>query len=113
MPPVAESGYPGFEAATWVGMLAPAGTPEAIVRRPHRETEGIVAQSDMRTRLVDMGFIVVAGTSAAFGAQIRDEITKKGKLVLASGAKPNQEPATKPWCGVGRVGVLRSAYIEG
>jgi tripartite-type tricarboxylate transporter receptor subunit TctC len=89
LPTIAESGYAGFEATAWVGMLAPAGTPDAIVRRLHRETERIVAQPDMRTKLVDMGFIIVASTPEAFGTQIRNEIPKKGKLVLASGAKPN------------------------
>jgi tripartite-type tricarboxylate transporter receptor subunit TctC len=89
LPTVAESGFPGFEATAWVGMLAPAGTPEPIVRRLHHETERAVAQSDIRDKVVDMGFIIVASSPAAFGAQIKAEIPKKGKLVLDSGAKPN------------------------
>ena len=86
---MAESGFPGFEATAWFGMLAPVGTPEPIVRRLHQETERVVAQSDIRDKMVDMGFIIVASSPAAFGAQIKGEIPRTGKLVLDSGAKPN------------------------
>lgn len=89
LPTVAESGFPGFEATAWAGMLAPAGTPAAIIQRLQQNTERVVTQTDLRGKLTDMGFIVVASTPASFGAQIKDEIVKKGKLVLASGAKPN------------------------
>jgi tripartite-type tricarboxylate transporter receptor subunit TctC len=89
LPTVAESGFPGFEATTWAGMLAPAGTPAAVVQRLHQHTERVVTQVDMRGKLTDMGFIVVANSPEVFGAQIKEEIVKKGKLVLASGAKPN------------------------
>jgi tripartite-type tricarboxylate transporter receptor subunit TctC len=89
LPTVAELGYPGFEATAWAGMLVPAGTPESIVRRLHQEVERAVAPADMRKRLGDMGFVVIASNPATFGAQIKDEISRKGKIVRASGAKAN------------------------
>src|SRR4029077_7409513 len=51
VPTVAELGYPGFEAALWLGILAPAGTPPAIVERLNRELVAIVATPDFRTAM--------------------------------------------------------------
>jgi tripartite-type tricarboxylate transporter receptor subunit TctC len=84
---IAESGFPGFEATSWVGMLAPIGTPAPIVRRLHEELVRVIAQPDVRNKLVELGFIVVANKPEAFDARIRAEIPRKGKLVQVSGAK--------------------------
>jgi len=89
LPTMAESGFPGFEATAWFGMLAPAGTPEAIVGKLHQETVRALALPDVRAKLTDLGLIIVGNTPAEFGAQIRAEIPKKGKIVRDSGAKPN------------------------
>ena len=88
LPTMAESGFPGFEATAWVGMLAPVGTPESIVRRLHQETARAVARPDLRDKMIELGFIIMTGTPEEFSAQIKAEIPKKGKLVRASRAKP-------------------------
>ena len=52
---MAESGYPGFEAVPWFGLMAPAGTPQAIIDRLHSETVKALAFPDVRKRLVESG----------------------------------------------------------
>jgi tripartite-type tricarboxylate transporter receptor subunit TctC len=88
MPTIAESGFPGFEATAWAGMLAPTGTPDAIVRRLHQETLAAMQAPDVRNRLVELGFTIVGSSGEDFAAQIKAEIERKGKLVRASGAAP-------------------------
>lgn len=88
LPTIAESGFPKFEAIAWYGVLAPAGTPPAIVTRLHDEIIRALKMPDVRERLEYVGFEIVGGTPAAFGAYIKAEITKWAPVVKASGAKP-------------------------
>ena len=87
LPTIAESGVPGYEAATWYGLLAPAGTPKAIVGRLHAEIVKILA-TDTRQLLMAQGFEPVGNTPAEFAAYIRSEITKWGKVIRDAGIKP-------------------------
>lgn len=87
IPAMSELGYPGFEAVAWFGLLAPARTPDPIVRKLHRETVKTITQPEVRGRLIDSGMEVVGSTPEEFAAQIRAEIPKKGQIVRASGAK--------------------------
>jgi tripartite-type tricarboxylate transporter receptor subunit TctC len=87
VPTVAESGYPGFEAVAWFGLLAPAGTPEAITQKIYQDILKVLAAPDVRTRLNDAGLAPIGNSPAEFTAQIKDEIVKKGQLVKASGAR--------------------------
>ena len=87
LPTIAESGVPGYEAATWYGLLAPAGTPKAIVGRLHAEIVKILA-TDTRQQLVAQGFEPVGNTPAEFAAYIKSEITKWGKVIRDAGIKP-------------------------
>ena len=89
VPTVAESGYPGFEAVAWFGLLAPAGTPNGVVQKLYQDILKALAVPDVRTRLTDLGLVVVARTPQEFAAQIKDEIVKKGQLIKDSGAKPD------------------------
>jgi tripartite-type tricarboxylate transporter receptor subunit TctC len=89
VPTVAESGYPGFEAVAWFGLLAPANTPNAIVQKLYQDILKALAVPDVRTRLTDTGLDVVARPPHEFAAQIKDEIVKKGQLIRDSGAKPD------------------------
>jgi tripartite-type tricarboxylate transporter receptor subunit TctC len=89
LPTVAESGYPGFQATTWVGLLAPAGTPEPIIRKLHQETKRVLNQPDMRTRLTDLGLVIVGNTPDEFTAQIAADIPRKIRILRDSGMKPN------------------------
>ncbi len=87
LPTVAESGFPGFEAATWIGVLAPAGTPPPIVTRLNREIVTILQQPDLEERLSAQGAEPVTNTPAQFAAYIRSEIRKWSQVVTDSGAR--------------------------
>ena len=86
-PTIAESGVTGYEAATWYGLLAPAQTPRAIVERLHREVVKILGVAEMRDRLVAQGFEPVGGTPEQFGAYIKTEIAKWGKVIREAGIR--------------------------
>jgi len=88
LPTIAESGFPRFAATAWYGVLAPAGTPPAIITRLHDEIIRALKLPDVRERLEYVGFEIVGGTPAAFSAYIKAEITKWAPVVKASGAKP-------------------------
>jgi tripartite-type tricarboxylate transporter receptor subunit TctC len=87
LPTVAESGVPGFDAAAWIGMLAPAGTPREIIARINAELNKGLAGAEMRDRLINMGSDPVGGSAEEFGAFIKSELTKWAKVVKDSGAK--------------------------
>lgn len=87
VPTIAESGFPGFEATAWYGVLAPAGTPRAIVGRLHDEIVRALKLPDVKERLESVGFELVGGTPEAFGTYIKAEIGKWAKVVRASGIK--------------------------
>jgi tripartite-type tricarboxylate transporter receptor subunit TctC len=76
LPTVAESGLPGFEAGVWYGIVAPAGTPPAIIGRLHQELARIVRLPDVRERLNVEGVEPVGNTPAEFGAYLKSEIAK-------------------------------------
>ena len=87
VPTLSESGLPGFEATSWFALLAPAGTPQPIIRKIHGETVKALAQPDVRTRLTDMGMDVVGSTPEQLTAIMRAELPKWAKVVKESGAK--------------------------
>ncbi|MEK6593803.1 MAG: tripartite tricarboxylate transporter substrate binding protein [Pseudomonadota bacterium] len=80
LPTIAESGIPGYEAATWYGLLAPAGTPKAIVGSLHGQVVTILA-SDTRRQLLAQGFEPVGSSPSEFAAYIKAEIVKWGKVI--------------------------------
>jgi tripartite-type tricarboxylate transporter receptor subunit TctC len=84
LPTIAESGVPGYEAATWYGLLAPARTPRPVIDRLHGETVKILA-GPTRQRLEAQGFEPDGGTPAAFAAYIKSEITKWAKVIKEAG----------------------------
>jgi tripartite-type tricarboxylate transporter receptor subunit TctC len=87
--PIAET-VPGFEAATWVGLLAPAGTPREIVERMQREIEKVVHQAEVRERLSLSGAEPVASTPEQFGAYMVSEIRKWDRVVKQARIPPVQ-----------------------
>lgn len=87
VPTIAEAGYPGFEASAWYGVLAPAGTPKAIVSRLNAEILRVLKIPEVKERLENVGFELVGGTPDAFATYIRSEIEKWARVVKASGIK--------------------------
>src|SRR5689334_1945937 len=75
-PTIAESGYPGFEALAWNGVLVPAGTPKAIVTRLNTEINAILKDPDVVQKLHALGFDLIGGTPEDFGALIKGESDK-------------------------------------
>jgi tripartite-type tricarboxylate transporter receptor subunit TctC len=86
VPTMAET-LPGFEMLSWFGLLAPAGTPPAIVSRMNAETAKVLANSEVRSLLASQGFEVMSGTPEQFGDYIKTEIAKITKLAKATGIK--------------------------
>lgn len=87
VPVASQSGLPGFEVDFWIGMLAPAGTPRAIVSRLNAEVNGILRQDDVKERLVALGTDPVGGSPDEFAAVIKTDIAKWAKAIKASGAR--------------------------
>ncbi len=84
-PTLAESGFPGFEAATWIGAAAPAGLARPIVNRLNSEIVDIMRTPDMRERLVSQGAEPQTTTPEQFATYIKSEITKWAKIVRDTG----------------------------
>jgi len=89
VPTIAEAGVPGFEATVWVGMLAPAGTPKEIVAKLNGEIGKLVRTDEMRKLLVPTGMEPDPDTPAQFGAYLKADYDKWGKVVRESGATVN------------------------
>ncbi len=87
VPTFAESGFPGFEDDTWIGMLFPVGTPPAIVQKLNESVNLALKQPDFRERLDAIAFEPVGGTPQQFADYIRVEIAKWGKVVRAGNIK--------------------------
>ena len=87
LPTVDELGLRGFEATTWHGLVAPAGTPKEAIDTLHRATVKALADADTRRALGDLGVEIVGSTPAEFSAYIKSEIPKWTAVVKASGAK--------------------------
>ena len=80
-PTIAESGFPGFEASVWYGLVAPAGTPPAAIARLHQEVQRALAAPDVRERLASAGGDVAPGSSAMFAELVRREQQRYEKLI--------------------------------
>lgn len=87
LPTIAESGVPGFSAVGWTGLLAPAGTPQPIVRKLNAEVVRVLPLPDVKEKLAGDGSEFGRNTPEEFSAFIKQEIAKWAKVVKASGAK--------------------------
>jgi tripartite-type tricarboxylate transporter receptor subunit TctC len=87
VPTIAEAGVPGQEADTLTGFVMPARTPPAIVEKLHAEMVKIGAMPEIRERLEKIGFNPVLNTPAEFGARIKTEMERWGKVVKAANLK--------------------------
>lgn len=86
LPTIAESGFPGYEAATWYGVLAPAGTPVPIVRKLNADVIGALNRPELKQRMAGQGADPAPSTPEQFAAYIKTEVTKWAKVVKESGA---------------------------
>jgi tripartite-type tricarboxylate transporter receptor subunit TctC len=87
VPTIAEAGLPGFEASSWFGVLAPAGTPPAIVAKLNAEVAGWLASPEAKDKLLAQGAIAAGGSPEDFARHIDAETAKWAKVVKASGAR--------------------------
>ena len=87
VPTLDESGLPGFEAIAWYGLLAPAGTPQYIVNKAHREVARVVALPEFRETLIAQGSDPVGSTPEELAQRIRDELVLWGNLVKQANLK--------------------------
>ena len=90
MPDVAtfiENGVTDFEASSWVGLLAPAKTPRAIIARLNTELTAVLNDPEVKERLNGMGITAAPGTAESFGAELSRDLAKYGPVVKAAGIK--------------------------
>ncbi len=87
LPTIAEAGVRGYEATSWNGMLAPAGTSAEIVKRLNGEFNRIIATPDVKKRMLDNGYEPVGGAPEKLGELIRAEIAKWAPVVKAAGVQ--------------------------
>ncbi len=87
VPTIAESGFKGFEATTWFGFAAPAGTPEPIVKQLNAEINKVLKAPDVRAKLMSEGGDVLGGTPEQFASLLRTDLVRWGRIVRESGAK--------------------------
>jgi len=88
-PTIAESGYPGFEASVWHAVIAPRGTPAAVVDRLNAEIRKALAAPDVKERLAALGAEVSPGTPAQLGAMVRSEHERYGKIIREAKIRAN------------------------
>ena len=89
VPTVAESGYPGFEAASWYGIVAPAGTPEDVVARLNAAINKALASPEVAQQLAAEGALPMQNTPKAFAELIAAEIPRWKEVVRAGNVKPD------------------------
>jgi tripartite-type tricarboxylate transporter receptor subunit TctC len=89
VPTIAESGFPGFEASVWYGLVAPAATPKAIVAKLHDEVQKALQTREVRERMTAVGGEVIPGSAEMFGALIHSERQRYEKLVREANIKPD------------------------
>ena len=87
VPTIAEAGVPGYEASNWWGVLAPAGTPPAVVKRLNTEISEIMRSPDMQKRFESQGAETATMTPAELGKYIKTETAKWSKVVKQAGIK--------------------------
>jgi len=87
LPTIGES-LKGFEADSWFGLMAPAGTPRDVVVKLNAEVQKVLTSADIKEKLLAQGGLVHGGTPDDMAAQIRKDVAKWGKVVTAAGIKP-------------------------
>jgi tripartite-type tricarboxylate transporter receptor subunit TctC len=86
-PTVAESGFSGYEVDNMVGVLVSAGTPKALIEQLNRDVVRVLAQADVRRRLLEIGFDPIGNAPAEFALYLKSEQAKWARVVKESGAR--------------------------
>jgi tripartite-type tricarboxylate transporter receptor subunit TctC len=89
VPTIAEAGVPGYEATIWLGIMAPAATPKAIVEKLNAEINKVIARPDVKEAWAKQGAVPMIMTPAEFDKYLRADIDKWAKVVKMSGVKVN------------------------
>ncbi|KGH08244.1 hypothetical protein P608_18665 [Comamonas thiooxydans] len=89
VPTVAESGFPGFDATSWVGISAPRGTPTAIADLVHKELAKALAAPAVKNRLESAGFVVVTSRPSAYQNYVKAESERWAKVIKTAGIRPD------------------------
>ena len=87
LPTVAESGFPGFQSTAWIGMVAPAKTPPAIVDRLSRELVRIIRSDEVKARMLRIYFQAIGTAPEGLAHLMREEVERWGKVIKQTGAK--------------------------
>ena len=88
-PTLAESGVPGYDAMSWNGFLAPAGTPAAIIAKLHDEIAKAMNSAEIAEHVAQLGYEPTASTPQELGELIKSELAKWAKVAQQAGLKPN------------------------
>jgi tripartite-type tricarboxylate transporter receptor subunit TctC len=88
LPTMEESGFPGFDMTAWFGMVAPAGTPAAIIDKLNRQTVRIMASADVHDKLDAMGIVPLGNTPAQFAEIIKTETPYWARVIKDTGIRP-------------------------
>ncbi len=86
-PTVAESGLPGYEAMPWLGLVAPAKTPPAVVNKLYAELHEVLKEPEVQTRFRSLGLDIIGSKPEEFSTFLRGDIVKWAKVIKDSGAK--------------------------
>jgi tripartite-type tricarboxylate transporter receptor subunit TctC len=87
VPTIIEAGVPGFEAYVWMGILAPKGTPQAVIDRIYRDLLEVLAGAEVKSYMSNAGMEIVGSTPQQFARFFRDERDQWGRVVRETGAK--------------------------
>jgi tripartite-type tricarboxylate transporter receptor subunit TctC len=89
VPTIAESGYAGFEAAVWYGLIAPSATPKSVIVKVHAEVQKALSTADVRNRLASAGGEVLPGSIERFSALLTSEKLRYESVIKQAGIKPD------------------------
>jgi tripartite-type tricarboxylate transporter receptor subunit TctC len=87
VPTIAESGFPGFELVTWYGIIAPAGTPAAIVEKLNAALNEVLRTPDVKAKLEEDGATIVGGPPSQFTHALTSDMARLGPMIKAAGIK--------------------------
>jgi tripartite-type tricarboxylate transporter receptor subunit TctC len=90
IPTMAEQGYPGFDAVPWFGLLAPAGTPPAVIDKVHRETVRVLALPEVQASLRTLGLDLIGNSPNQFAEVIKTEIPQWATVIRSAGIRASE-----------------------